>query len=129
VALPRRVHRFKGVDLNCLIHDEHFIASSAKVGPYFIAIPMAIYGVQHFIYLQFVADFIPAWIPGHRFWACFTGVALIAAAVGIVLKQWDRLAATLLGSMIFLWVILLHTSRLAAKPHDQAEWRGIFRSP
>jgi uncharacterized membrane protein len=104
------------------------IASGAKVGRYFIAIPMAIYGVQHFIYLQFVADFIPAWIPGHMFWACFTGVALIAAAVGIILKQWDRWAATLLGSMIFLWVILLHTSRLAAKPYDQAEWRGIFQA-
>lgn len=104
------------------------IALGAKAGPYFIAATMAIFGVQHFIYLQFVAEFIPAWIPWRVFWACFTGAALIAAAVGIVLKKWDRWAATLLGSMIFLWVILLHTSRLAASPHDSGEWRGLFQA-
>jgi len=100
----------------------------AKLAPAFIAIPMAIFGVQHFIYLQFVADFIPAWIPWRTFWACFTGVALVASAVGILFRIWDRWAATLLGSMIFLWVILLHTSRIAAKPDDFSEWRGIFQA-
>jgi uncharacterized membrane protein len=104
------------------------IAWGAKGAPYFIAIPMAIFGVQHFIYLQFVTDFIPAWIPWRTFWACFTGVALIAAAVGIVFKVCHRWAATLLGTMIFLWVLLLHTSRLAARPGDFGEWRGIFQA-
>jgi uncharacterized membrane protein len=104
------------------------IALGGKAGLYFIAATMAIFGVQHFIYLRFVAEFIPAWIPWRVFWACFTGLALIAAAVGIVLRKWDRWAATLLGSMIFLWVILLHTSRVAANPHDPGEWRGIFQA-
>jgi len=104
------------------------IAWGAKGAPYFIAIPMAIFGVQHFIYLGFVANFIPVWIPWRTFWACFTGVALIAAAIGIIFKIWDRWAATLLGTMIFLWVILLHTSRLAARPEDFGEWRGIFQA-
>src|SRR5437868_5229947 len=48
---------------------------AAKVAPVFIAIPMGILGVQHFIYLDFVAHFIPDWIPWRTFWACFTGVA------------------------------------------------------
>src|SRR5262249_50303523 len=54
----------------------------AKAAPILIATPMAIFGVQHFIYLDFVANFMPPWIPWRVFWACFTGVALIAAAVG-----------------------------------------------
>ena len=104
------------------------ISWSAKATPVLISIPMAIFGVQHFIYLQFVADFIPAWIPWRTFWACFTGVALIASALGILLRIWDRWAATLLGAMIFLWVVLLHTSRIAGKPSDFNEWRGIFQA-
>jgi len=107
---------------------DRIIILGGKAGVYFIAATMAVFGVQHFIYLQFVAAYIPAWIPWHVFWACFTGLALIAAAVGIVVRKWDRWAATLLGSMIFLWVILLHTSRLAARPRDPAEWRGIFQA-
>jgi uncharacterized membrane protein len=93
-----------------------------------IAVPMFIFGVQHFIYLSFVANFIPAWIPWRSFWACFTGLALIAAACGIMLKRWALPAATLLGTMIFLWVLLLHTSRIAASPNDFGEWRGIFQA-
>jgi uncharacterized membrane protein len=81
------------------------VAWGAKAAPYFIAVPMAIFGVQHFVYLQFVGAFIPAWIPWRTFWACFTGAALIAAAVGIWFRIWDRWAAALLGTMIFLWVI------------------------
>jgi uncharacterized membrane protein len=107
---------------------DRIITLGGKAGVYFIAATMAVFGVQHFVYLQFVAEFIPAWIPWRVFWACFTGIALIAAALAIVARKWDRWAATLLGSMIFLWVILLHTSRLAARPHDQGEWRGIFQA-
>jgi uncharacterized membrane protein len=107
---------------------ELLIAWAGKAAPFFIAIPMGIFGVQHFIYLDFVAHFIPEWIPWRVFWACFTGVALIAAAGGIIFKLWDRSAATLLGIMIFLWVVLLHTSRIAAEPAAFAEWRGIFQA-
>jgi len=89
---------------------------------------MAVFGVQHFIYLSFVANFIPAWIPFRTFWACFTGIALIAAAIGIIFRIWKRVAATLLGTMILLWVLLLHTSRIAAQPTDFGEWRGIFQA-
>jgi uncharacterized membrane protein len=101
---------------------------SAKVAPCFIAVPMAIFGVQHFIYLTFVAEFIPAWIPWRTFWACFTGIALIAAAVGIVSKKWDQWAASLLGAMILLWVVLLHIPRVAAESDDPQEWRGAFQA-
>jgi hypothetical protein len=97
---------------------ETLVGWSVKAAPFFIAIPMAIFGVQHFIYLRFVADFIPAWIPWRTFWACFTGFALFAAAVGIAFKIWDRWAATLLGTMSFLWGLLLHTSRIAHIPDD-----------
>jgi uncharacterized membrane protein len=99
-----------------------------RLAPYCITLPIATFGVQHFIYLQFVADFIPHWIPWRTFWAGFTGVALIAAATGIVFKVWDRAASGLLGLMILLWVLLLHTSRIVAEPKAFAEWRGFFQA-
>jgi uncharacterized membrane protein len=107
---------------------QKILTLGATAAPYLIATPMAIFGVQHFIYLQFVSDFMPPWIPWRTFWAMFTGVALFAAATGIVLKIYDRWAATLLGSMIFAWVVILHTWRIAVKPQDFGEWRGIFQA-
>ncbi|MDB6129191.1 MAG: DoxX, partial [Verrucomicrobiales bacterium] len=104
------------------------IQLGAAVAPYFIALPMAVYGYQHFLYLKFVALFIPEWIPFRTFWAAFTGVCLITAAISIVIRKWDRSAATMLGVMIFIWVVFLHTSRIAAQPGSPDEWRGFFQA-
>jgi uncharacterized membrane protein len=121
---PKDQSRFVD-DLKFLRCDSHWTTTIAS---FLIATPMFIFGVQHFVYLSFVANFIPAWIPWRYFWACFTGMALVAAAVGIMVKRWALSAATLLGIMIFLWVLLLHTSRIAASPREFGEWRGIFQA-
>ena len=47
---------------------------------------MIVFGAQHFMYASFIAFLIPAWIPGHLFWAYFTGTAFIAAGLSIAAK-------------------------------------------
>ncbi|MCU1222660.1 MAG: hypothetical protein JWQ42_753 [Edaphobacter sp.] len=99
----------------------------SEVGRLLFAIALVVFGVQHFMYASFVAMLVPAWIPGHLFWAYFVGVAFIAAAVSIVANRISRLAAILLGTMFLLWVILLHAPRVAAAgPHNGNEWTSEF---
>lgn len=81
------------------------------------AVTMVAFGVMHFIYSGFVAMLVPAWVPGHLFWTYFAGAALIAAGLAIILNIQLRLAANLLGAMIFIWLILLHIPRAIAYPH------------
>lgn len=88
----------------------------ARLGGYFIGLFMILCGIEHFIYVQFVATLVPAWIPGHTFWARFAGVALIAGGLGLVLRIQARLAAGLAGIMIFIWTIVLHLPRAIAAP-------------
>lgn len=87
-------------------------------GKYFLAITMFIFGIEHFIYVGFVPSLIPKAIPFHVFWTYFTGAALIAAGLGIILNIKLTLAAKLLGIMIFMWFILLHIPRAMADPHS-----------
>jgi hypothetical protein len=82
-------------------------------GRYMVAVSLVIFAVQHFMYAGFVATLIPAWIPRHLFWAYFTGGAFVAAALSIATKKMMWLAATLLGTMFLLWVVLLHAPRVA----------------
>lgn len=98
------------------------------LGPLFLGGFMILGGVQHFVYADFVAQLVPAWIPGTRFWVYFTGVALIAGGVGIVLPKTQRLAAVMSGIMIFLWVVLLHIPRALADLHDTGEISGVFEA-
>ncbi len=87
-------------------------------------ITMIVYGIDHFQVLRFIATLIPSWIPFRLFWSAFTGVAFIAAGVCIIAKWQLRLASFFLGLMFFLWVLVVHASRIAASVHNQDEWNS-----
>ena len=93
----------------------------STVGRLLIGLPMAVFGVQHFMYAPFVAAVIPGWIPAPLAWTYFTGIAFIAAGAAIVFDWKPRLAATWLGVMFAVWVIVLHTPRVIAAPHNPNE--------
>jgi uncharacterized membrane protein len=98
------------------------------LGPFFLAAFLLIGGVEHFIYARFVVQMIPAWIPGRTFWAYFTGCALLSGGAGILVPRISRLAGTLVGIMIFSWVVLLHIPRALADLHNTAETTAIFEA-
>ncbi len=97
-----------------------------QLGRSLFAISLIVFGIQHFMYARFIATLITPWIPGHLFWAYFVGVAFIAACLAIVSGKLARLAATLLGTMFFLWVVVLHAPRVAAALHNGNEWTSMF---
>jgi uncharacterized membrane protein len=98
------------------------------LGPLFLGGFMILGGIQHFVYADFVERLVPSWIPATRFWVYFTGIALIAGGVGILLPKTQRLAATMAGIMIFLWVVLLHIPRALADLHEAGEISGVFEA-
>ena len=88
-------------------------------------------GVQHFLFVPFVATLVPAWIPGPQFWTYFAGVALIAGGLGLIVPWTARLAGSLSGLMIFLWFVMLHIPRALAAPDAASrrnEWTAVFEA-
>jgi len=85
-------------------------------GRFFFALDLLVAGIMHFMYMSFVVMLVPAWIPWHTFWGYLAGVALIAGALGIILNIQLKLAANLLGIIIFIWLITLHIPRAIADP-------------
>jgi uncharacterized membrane protein YphA (DoxX/SURF4 family) len=98
----------------------------ADVGRFLIAIALVVFAVQHFMYARFVATLIPAWIPARLFWAYFTGLAFVAAALAIATKRMLGMAAMLLGTMFLLWVVLLHAPRVARAIGNGDEVTSLF---
>ena len=97
-----------------------------QLGRFIFALSLPVFGIQHFLYAAYIATLIPTWMPARLFWAYFVGVAFIAAAASITTKIKGSLAAALLGSMFFLWVLILHLPRVAAAPHNGDEWTSAF---
>jgi uncharacterized membrane protein len=86
------------------------------MGSLFFSITMIVFGIEHFLYPDFVATLVPAWIPGHLFWTYFAAIALIGAGLAIILRVRLKGVAILLGTMIFLWFLFLHIPRAAIAP-------------
>src|SRR5438874_13067744 len=78
------------------------------------------------MYGRFVAGLVPAFMPGRLFWAYFIGAAFVAAAAGILYKLMARPAATMLGVMFFLFVVLLHIPRIVGNAGNGNEWTSGF---
>ena len=80
----------------------------SRLGEFLLALPMVFFGVMHLTHGRGVAKIVPSWMPWRLFWAYFTGAALIAAGISIMARKHTRLAATLLGAMLLLFVFLIH---------------------
>ncbi len=87
-----------------------------RLGPLFFAVAMAIFGADHLVAAKFVAMLVPSWMPARLFWAYFVGFALTAAALGLVTRVQWRLAAAMLGIMIFMFVLMIHLPNWVKKP-------------
>jgi len=102
------------------------MVKALPVGRYLFGISLPVFGILHFIYVDYVAGAIPAWIPAPTFWAYVTGVAHIAAGLSIVTNVKARWAALLLSRMFGLWVLLLHIPRVVASPNTRNEWSSAI---
>jgi uncharacterized membrane protein len=65
------------------------------------------YGGSHFVYADYTASMVPAWLPGHLGLAYFTGIGHIAAGIGVIFEMLPRLAATLEAVMMSLFGLLV----------------------
>jgi uncharacterized membrane protein YphA (DoxX/SURF4 family) len=93
-----------------------FLGKLMPFGAILFSITMINYGILHFRDAKEASFLVPSWIPGAMFWMYFCGAALFGSGIAIILKIKTGLIATLLGTMIFIWFIILHVPRVIAAP-------------
>jgi uncharacterized membrane protein len=91
-------------------------------GRVFFALPLGVFGADHFAFSKDVAEIVPSWMPWHMFWVYFVGTALLAAALSFALKRHAELAAMLTGIMLFLFVATIHIPNIVAEPGNRFTW-------
>ena len=62
------------------------------------------------------------WLPGHLFWAYFTGCAFIAAGIAVLTNLYARLAVTLSVLQVALFLVLVWLPIVATGSKDPFQW-------
>ena len=65
------------------------------------------YGYSHFVYIDYTASMVPAWLPAHLGLAYVTGAAHVAAGAAMIVGVLPRLAAALEATMMSLFGLVV----------------------
>lgn len=94
----------------------------ARWGRILYGVSLPVFGTLHVIYVP--AALVPPWYLWPVFWAWFTGVAMVAAGIGIVTGRLARLAALLMGVMYATFFVTLHLPRVICRLTMPCEFLG-----
>jgi len=84
-----------------------------NLGKYLYLIPIAIFGLMHLAMGPQMSEIVPSWLPFPIFWVYLTGISLIAAAVAVIINKKAKMAMTLLGVELLIFVVLIHVMAVA----------------
>jgi uncharacterized membrane protein len=104
---------------------------SIKSGYILFAIAFIAFGIEQFIFCDFIAGPnlpLSLGIPGRIVAGILPGLVLIFAAVSIIISKNARLVTALAGLMILLWPGLRHILLLAAQPDSGTAWVWVGKS-
>jgi uncharacterized membrane protein len=91
-----------------------------RIGRLFFAMALAAFGVQQFLFGDFIPGRAPAFpdgIPGKLAWAYISGAILILCAFAIAGELKGRIAAIAVAVMICGWALVRHIPLVAAAPN------------
>src|SRR3954470_1290958 len=76
------------------------------------AVVMLAFAISHFMNTSAMTGMIPSYLPQHVVWVYLSGTALTLAAVAFILNKKVKLAAYLLGLLLFIYVFVIHVPHL-----------------
>jgi hypothetical protein len=97
-------------------------SNGLRVAHALYGLSLIFFGTAHFIDLKDTLSLIPSWLPGHLFWAYFTGCAFIAAGLAALTGLCARLAVTLSVLQLMLFLVLVWLPIVAAGSKDPFQW-------
>ena len=90
------------------------------------AIPLAVFGAEHFGLGNAMIGLVPPYMPWRLFWIYFVGTALIVASLSIATKIQVHWSGLLFGIMMVLFVAMIHFPG-AVKTGDRIIWTIVIR--
>lgn len=90
------------------------------VGRILFAIPFALFGLNHFIMLDYYTGMLTSFIPLGAYTIILTGIMLIVASISIISKKFVKVSTLLLAALLLLFILTIHIPHLFHGTDDPA---------
>lgn len=81
-------------------------------GRILFALPFAVFGINHFIMMDYYFGMLTSFIPKTAFIMILTGILLIAASISIITKKFVQISTLLLAALLFIFIVTIHIPHL-----------------
>lgn len=86
------------------------------------------FGIAHFAYIRDTAALVPSWLPAHVTWVFITGLAYVAAGLGVLSGVAARPAAMLAALQMGLFTLVVWLPVVAKGHAGPSEWSELLDS-
>jgi putative oxidoreductase len=82
------------------------------IGRILFAIPFALFGINHFLMLDYYLGMLTSFVPLGAYTIILTGIMMIAASISIITKILVRFSTLLLAALLFIFIVTIHIPHL-----------------
>ena len=84
----------------------------STLGRFLYAIPFAVFGINHFLMMDYYMGLLTSFVPHTAFVLLLVGILLIAASISIMTGKLIRLSTILLAILLFVFILTIHIPHL-----------------
>jgi putative oxidoreductase len=82
------------------------------IGRILFALPFAVFGINHFIMMDYYLGMLTSFIPLGAYTIILTGIMLIAASISIISRKYVQFSTILLAILLFVFIVTIHIPHL-----------------
>ncbi|MBE0678549.1 MAG: DoxX family protein [Bacteroidales bacterium] len=84
----------------------------ATVGRILFALPFAVFGINHFLMLDYYMGMLTSFVPLGGYTIILTGLIMIGVSISIITKKFIRLSTLILAGLLLVFIVTIHIPHL-----------------
>ena len=84
----------------------------ATIGRILFALPFAVFGINHFLMMDYYVGMLTSFIPLGGYTVILTGLVMIGVSVSIITKKYIRLSTLILAGLLLVFILTIHLPHL-----------------
>lgn len=97
------------------------------IGRILFAIPFALFGINHFLMLDYYLGMLTSFVPLGAYTIVLTGIMLIAASISIITKILVKFSTLMLALLLFIFIVTIHVPHLISDADKTITIIGLLK--